>query len=434
MNRFLAELKRRRVIRAALVYMGAAFVVLQVADLFVEAFQLPPVVFATFGIAAIVGLPVAVILAWAFDVGPPDKDQDGDADSRSGQWVTGRSLIAVVVLVTAGVLIGLAPQHLLDQSGEPSDTAVRRYEILLPEHAPIEFIGSSPLSVPTLAMAITPDGNRLIYAGSDEAHGTRLYVRDLGEFEVRPLPGSEGAYAPFVSPDGRSVGFFANDQLRIVPINGGNARIVAETPNPLGGAWWGPDRIIFNDRESRAHWWAPLIGGLPTPLPVDQSQAPPGGVVGLGQEYHPLPDGDRFLVNTSIGPVAAYSPATGALQTVIDIPVNVRVASDTLVYAIANDLLAVDFDPASASLSGDERTVGSGLRRDGSIAQFVLSDRTLIYATGAPYGQRRLALVSRDGSTEEVGIPAARFVGAAFSPDGKRLAIAVVENQVNIWI
>ena len=91
MNRFLAELKRRRVIRAALVYMGAAFVVLQVADLFVEAFQLPPVVFATFGIAAIVGLPVAVILAWAFDVGPPDKDQDGDADSRSGQWVTGRS-------------------------------------------------------------------------------------------------------------------------------------------------------------------------------------------------------------------------------------------------------------------------------------------------------------------------------------------------------
>ena len=53
MNRFLAELKRRRVIRAALVYMGAAFVVLQVADLFVEAFQLPPVVFATFGIAAI---------------------------------------------------------------------------------------------------------------------------------------------------------------------------------------------------------------------------------------------------------------------------------------------------------------------------------------------------------------------------------------------
>lgn len=434
MNRFLAELKRRRVVRAALVYLGAAFVVLQVGDLFAEAFQLPPVVLATLGIAAIVGLPVTLILAWAYDIGPPDPDGGDGAGTTGGRWFSGRSLVAISVLIVAGVLVGLAPRYFVSGSGESRDGAVRRYEILLPEHAPIEFIGSSPLSSATRAMAITPDGSRLIYAGTDPEHGTRLFVRDLSEFEVRPLAGTEGAYAPFISPDGGTVGFFANDQLRVVPIDGGDARIVAEAPNPLGGAWWGPERIIFNDREANRHWWVPLIGGTPTLLPIDQSGAPPGGRVNIGQEYHPLPDGERFLASTSLGTVSAYSPATGELSPVMDIPVNVSVASDALVYAIANDLFAIEMDPASASLSGDEWAVGSGLRRDDSLAQFVVSDSTLIYATGAPYGHRRLALVGMDGNLEELDIPARRFQGAAFSPDGRRLAIAVRENFVNIWL
>lgn len=434
MNRFLAELKRRRVVRAALIYMGAAFVVLQVGDLFVEAFQLPPVVFATIGTAAIVGLPVTLILSWAFDVGPPDEDTVEGHGSTGGRWFSARSLFAIIVLILAGVLIGLAPQYLVPDSGESPDGAVRRYEILLPENAPIEFIGSSPLSVATRAMAITPDGSRLIYAGTDPEHGTRLFVRDLSEFEVRPLAGTEGAYAPFISPDGGTVGFFANDQLRVVPIDGGDARIVAEAPNPLGGAWWGPDRIIFNDQELNGHWSVPLIGGAPTPLPIDQSGAPPGGAVTIGQQYHPLPDGARFLVTTSLGNTSAYSPATGELSPVMDIPVNVSVASDALVYAIANDLFAVEIDPASASLSGGEWAVGSGLRRDDGIAQFVLSDSTLIYATGAPYGHRQLAFVGLDGSLEELDIPPGRFQGATFSPDGRQLAIAVVENFANIWL
>ena len=438
MNRFLAELKRRRVVRAALLYMGAAFVVLQVADLFVEAFQLAPVVFATVGIAVIVGLPVTIILSWAFDVGPPDEAMTEGRPPPGGRWFTARSLLAISVLIVAGVLIGLAPRYLGFESGKTTDGTVRRYEILLPEDAPIEFIGSSPLSVATRAMAITPDGSRLVYAGTDEEHGTRLYVRDLSEFEVRPLAGSEGAYAPFISPDGRTVGFFANDQLRVVPIDGGDARIVAEAPNPLGGAWWGPDRIIFNDQESTAHWWVPLIGGAPEPLPIDQSDAPPGGAVFIGQEYHPLPDGERFLVTrmprTSTGTTVVYSPATGELRQVMDIAVNVSVASDALVYAIANDLFAVGFDSATASISGDEWAVGSALRRDDDLAQFVASDSTLIYAIGAPFGQRRLALVGPDGGLEELGMPPARFRWAAFSPDGRRLALAILENVFSIWI
>ncbi len=434
MTRFLTELKRRHVVRAALVYIGAAFVVLQAADLFVEAFQLPPVVFATIGIASIVGLPVAVILAWAFDVEPTVADSAGSHSPATGTWLSARSLIAVVALVTFGVLLGLAPHYLFDAPEGHADAAIRRYEILLPEHAPIEFFGSSPLATPTQAFAITPDGNRLVYVGTAEDVGTRLYVRDLSAFEVRPLPGSEGAYAPFISPDGKSVGFFAHDQLRIVPIDGGEARIIVETPNPRGGVWWGQDRIIYNDREGGAHRWVPVSGGSPTRLTVRPLDGAAGGAPALGPEYQPLPDTERFLVYVYSGQVAAYTAATGELRTVLDIPVNTRVAVDALVYAYGNELFALDFDADDATVSGEPRLVGADLRRDSQLAQFVVSNQTLIYATGVPYGQLHLAIADGKGNIERLDFPPARYGGASFSPDGQRLAITIVDSQSDVWI
>ena len=433
MHRFLAELKRRRVVRAALVYLGAAFVVLQAAELLVEALQLPPVVFSTIGIAVMVGLPVALVLAWAFDIAPADEDNAPTASSPDTAWISLKSAIAIVVLIAAGVLLGQAPGF-LDPAAEPAtDTPVRRYEIALPEDAPVEFLGSSPLATPTVPMAITPDGNRLVYVGSAEEKDTRLYVRDLGEFGVRPLPGSEGAYAPFISPDGQWVGFFAHDQLRIVPIDGGEARVLVRTPNPQGGAWWGRDRIIYNDRESTAHWWVAVTGGQPTRLYPGQTADGTGAPVLTGAEYQPLPDGERFLVYDRSGRVAVYAPATGAVNTVLELPVNVRIASDTLVYSLGNELLALDFDTQAATVSGKERRIGSELRRDAGLAQFVVSERTLIYARGAPFRQRRLAVAGNDG-VERLDLPPGTYGAATFSPDGRKIAVTITDTLPDIWI
>ena len=438
MHRFLAELKRRRVIRAALVYLGAAFVVLQAAELLVEALQLPPVVFSTIAIATMVGLPVALVLSWAFDIAPADEERAATDAAPDTAWISLKSAIAIVVLIAAGVLLGQAPGF-LDPDAEPvSDTPVRRYEIALPEEAPVEFVGSSPLAIPTVPMAITPDGNRLVYVGRAENATTQLYVRDLGEFGVRPLPGSEGAYAPFVSPDGRWVGFFAHDQLRIVPIDGGDARVLVRTPNPQGGAWWGPDRIIYNDRESNAHWWVPVTGGQPTRLypgrlyPGKASDGS-GEPVSTGAEYQPLPDGERFLIYDRSGRVAVYTPATGAVDTVMELPVNVRIASDTLAYSLGNEIFALDFDVKTATVSGKERRIGSELRRDAGLAQFVVSEGTLIYARGAPFRQRRLALAGSDG-VEPLDLPPGTYGAATFSPDGRKLAITITDATADIWI
>ena len=61
---------------------------------------------------------------------------------------------------------------------------------------------------------------RLVYVAltGPESH---MYLRPLDQFESTVIPGTEGAYEPFFSPDGQWVGFTAEGQLKKVSLNGG---------------------------------------------------------------------------------------------------------------------------------------------------------------------------------------------------------------------
>ena len=66
-QRLFAELKRRRVFRVAAVYGAVAFVVLQVADIMVPVLALPESVTRAIALLLILGFPVALVMAWAFE-------------------------------------------------------------------------------------------------------------------------------------------------------------------------------------------------------------------------------------------------------------------------------------------------------------------------------------------------------------------------------
>ena len=70
LGRFVGELKRRRVIRVAGVYAVVAFVVWQVADVVVEPLRLPEWALTLVIVLTLLGLPVALVLAWAFELTP----------------------------------------------------------------------------------------------------------------------------------------------------------------------------------------------------------------------------------------------------------------------------------------------------------------------------------------------------------------------------
>ena len=89
---------------------------------------------------------------------------------------------------------------------EPAPRTATRTTLTLPaDQRLVRTVGSAPL-------ALSPDGTRFVYASGDLG-AAQLYLRELDQFDVTVLPGTEGAQQPFFSPDGEWVGFFADGLL-----------------------------------------------------------------------------------------------------------------------------------------------------------------------------------------------------------------------------
>jgi len=73
----------------------------------------------------------------------------------------------------------------------------------------------------------------------------QLYVRPLDEPKASPIPGTEGGINPFFSPDGKRVGFWADGKLKKISISGGLPMTVCEAPLVFGATWGANDTIVF---------------------------------------------------------------------------------------------------------------------------------------------------------------------------------------------
>ena len=96
------ELKRRNVVRVAIAYAVVAWLLLQVADVVLDNIEAPAWVFQTILLLLIIGFPVAVIFAWAYELTPEGLKKEKDVDrSESITHITGRKIDFVII----GVLV-----------------------------------------------------------------------------------------------------------------------------------------------------------------------------------------------------------------------------------------------------------------------------------------------------------------------------------------
>jgi len=98
------ELKRRNVVRVAVAYLAASWLILQVIDLVIENVSAPPWVMQMILLVVAIGFPVALAISWAFELTPEGMKREKDVDrSESITHNTGRRLdrIIIVVLVVA---------------------------------------------------------------------------------------------------------------------------------------------------------------------------------------------------------------------------------------------------------------------------------------------------------------------------------------------
>src|SRR6266508_3526995 len=105
LRKFFAELKRRNVYKVAIAYAVVAWLLMQVASQIFPFFEIPNWAVRLVVLLLVIGFPVALILAWAFELTPEGIKRTEDVDaarkhSRGGAWI-------YIVLIGAALSIGL---------------------------------------------------------------------------------------------------------------------------------------------------------------------------------------------------------------------------------------------------------------------------------------------------------------------------------------
>ena len=349
-------------------------------------------------------------------------------DSPRGKLVSIRSVALIGIL--SALAGGWAASRYLTPS-PTTDAHVVHATVPIPVDTQLHSANASPL-------AISRDGAKIVYAARVGGR-SQLYLRELGEPQARPIPGSEGGGVPFLSPDGEWVGFFAAGELRKVPAAGGAPIRICDVPGAIGSATWGEeDLIVFSD-----------LTGL-------------FSVSANGGELRRLTDGDfthrwpeilpggRNLLYTSwyedVNHLAMLTLTTGE-RRILDALGQAGQArylpTGHLLFTRSNAVLAVPFDPTRGEPTGVPFIVLQGvysapvqLSSAVGVHYFSVSDTgTLVYAPGGDSAAaRELVWVSRDGDVAPVSDQARAYEFPRLSPDGKRVVLAIHSPPHDIWV
>lgn len=345
-----------------------------------------------------------------------------------------RLWIAVVLLVA---LAGLAPQWMRprgDRTGQPLITVGIDSGGETPL-AGVGWIGQhwvGPTSV------LSPDGRQLAFIARGPAGGRwQLYVRRLDELQARPLIGTEGAYAPFFSPDGRSIGFFGGGRLMTVALGGGAVTAVCAAQDGRGATWTEDGTIVFAPRPEGPLYRVPAGGGTPEPATtLDRAS---------GETSHRWPQalpGRAGLLFT------ATSGSTGSSTIVVWSASRRRalvqsglfgryLAGDYLLYLQDGKLFSAPFDLERLELTGPPVVVVESVAHtaiNGS-AQFSLSDNGLLVYRRARSPHRVLQWMDPSGQVQPIrGLPA-NYQELRFSDTGTHLLLVIADGaQSDVWV
>jgi len=283
------------------------------------------------------------------------------------------------------------------------------------------------------------DGTAVAFCARSQKERDSIWVQSLNELTPRKLDGTEGASFPFWSADGRFVGFFADEHLKKIPASGGPVTILAETPNPRGASWNQDNVIIYEPDYRDTLWRISATGGTPARLTKFDA-----GKHTTHRWPQFLPDGKHFLFfatshagDTEHG-IYYGSLEDGSYKHVLDSDSGGQYASGYLLYHLQSQLLAQQFDAATGTVSGEPATVASLVEQDTGTwhTSFAASQNgMLVYEPGSKALGSDLMWTDRTG--KELGKVAERsfYKGAGrFSPDGKRLAVAMGDPQADIWV
>jgi serine/threonine-protein kinase len=317
---------------------------------------------------------------------------------------------------------------------DPPQRPITRFALAVPT-------GGEGFSAPGRhLLALSPDGTHIAYVAN-----LRLMLRAMDQLETVPIRGTEVGQGrgPFLSPDGQWVGFWQDNQLRRVSVNGGTPVKICDAPMPFGASW-GPDDTILYGQGAQGIWRVSGQGGTPERLiEVDagKNEAAHGPQMLQGR------DAVLFTLATAnewdTARIVVHSLATGDRKVLVEGGRDGRyVSTGHLVYGREGTLFAVPFDIARLEVKGgpvslvegvaDSSSTGAvhfSLSADGALAYVPVDAMGDIGTVSAP------VWVDRQGGEEPVPVPPRRYTWVRVSPDGTRLAMEARDrSKADVWI
>jgi serine/threonine-protein kinase len=332
-----------------------------------------------------------------------------------------RAWLPVSALLVASGVAAVA----MMKAARPADAPLLRLEVELRSDGTLgSEVGTD--------FALSADGTRLVFVARDADGLAHVYSRHLDRPDATRLPGTDGARVPFLSPDGRWVGFWADGQLKKTPFDGGAPVVLCAATDLLGASWGDDGDIVAALSPTGKLWRVSENGGTPRPV-VDRS----------AEQLFPLwpqrlPDGET-IVYTATSAAGADRSTVEAVRRG-ERTVLVRggtygrvLPNGFLVYVNQGTLYAVPFDAERLAVRGAAVPILDDVAyaRTFGYAQLDVSRTgTLVYRRSAGSGQVVVASLDRAGESRPLLPKPGRYDWPSISPDGSRLAVADVESGV----
>ena len=244
-------------------------------------------------------------------------------------------LIALLAFLTAAVAVWRYVTTVAPPLPQPV-----RFSLALPPGLALANIGAP--------VAVSQDGRLIAFAACRDSD-CGIYLRPLSQAQPTLVAGTAGATSPFFSPNGRSLGYFANGRLQTIALSGGSPIPLADAAEPLGAAWLRDGQIVFARASAEGLFTVGENGGTVTPLTRP--------LAGEGGHRWPAASPDNsalvFTVAANREYAGAVSMRTRTWGRLLDDVTAARVpVSGFLVAQRGSDIIASIFDERARSITG----------------------------------------------------------------------------------
>ncbi len=345
-----------------------------------------------------------------------------------------QNFIGYAIVLAVGIALGLV----VSPRGS-SGPAV--YDVGLPDTAKLAFTKGDPFGTGWTAFVVAPDEEFVVYI-ADADPSTMLWYRSLIDDTTYPIPGTEGAYQLFLSPDGSEVAFLAGDRLRKVALDEAGVFNLTQTDSPYGGHWLPDGRLLLADSNGSTLNTIDVSTGAPSTVRVRSGEAAwacqmpyaitkrgyvlcTEGAFGLTVAVD-LQTGaaQRIRYKADLGTAAANAPILGSAPQVVEDRYLLYLSPEGYLYGAPFDLETLTV--------GRSAVVFRGVRREGlaGAGQYAVTPPgTLVYAPGGNVAAGQL--VKKRGAEQLEILPIPRTTIVQFDINRDETAMAVVVQTVS---